>query len=179
MCEICCIKPQDSDFGGTMRLLAFGAATLVLSVAAVSAQSNPYQATLKSCRAAAEASADPVGYKCNWKALIGGAHGAALSGRYDGRMAGVNAEMNLIEGGGPALIGITSVNKRSTNTCALTVTGGRGADDVLTAKSADEPKCVVRIVSSGLNQVRVTATNECQTFCGMSARFDGVYRLRR
>jgi hypothetical protein len=141
-----------------------------------------YAAKLAACRAAAEKADGATDFKCDWKAIVAGAPGAALTGRYTIIEKGLAGEMTVIEGGGgPALVAIATVTKdRNAHTCSLDVTGERDASDVLVLKSKETPACIVRIKSSRQrNVVEVTGSDDCRDFCGMRAGFDGKYRLRK
>lgn len=158
---------------------AAGLAGALLSTPAVAQTSSPYAAKLAQCRAAAEAAdLDPTKFACDWKAVVAGAPGAALTGRFASRIKGVGGTLTILEAGGqPALIGISTVNRRSTHTCTVKVTAERGPDDALVAKPADAEGCVIRIRSSGRNRVRVEATS-CGFFCGVSGTFAGDFALQ-
>jgi len=141
-----------------------------------------YAAKLAACRTAAEKADGATDFKCDWKAIVAGAPGAALTGRYTIIEKGLAGEMTVIEGGGgPALVAIVTATKdRNAHTCSLDVKGERNASDVLVLKSAETPACIVRIKSSKQrNVVEVTGSEDCRDFCGMRAGFDGRYRLRK
>jgi hypothetical protein len=152
-------------------------ALLLLVGTAGSVAAQPYPKVLEACRAAAKA-AEPgsTDYRCNWRALVRGAPGAALSGKYALRRAGYTGTMAIIDGGGSIEVAISSVHASSTHTCSLTATATRGADDALVATTGDAPNCRIRIVSTSRNVVRVTPT-DCSDLCGVRAVFDGNYRL--
>jgi hypothetical protein len=136
--------------------------------------------TLAKCRAAArDAGADPTRFPCNWRIAVRSAAGAALTGKFSLRQKGAVGTLTILEGGsGPALIGLQTTARNSGNTCTVKTTAQRGADDALTSKPAEATGCTIRIVSSGLDKIRVVS-EACQSFCGLNAGFDGIYKLDR
>ena len=136
--------------------------------------------TLEAFRNAAQKAADdPTEFKCDWAAILKGLPPQALTGQFVSRAKGIDGRMTILEGGnGPVLIGIQTVARSSGHTCTVQVTATRGSDGELTARPADAPDCVVRVVATARNRVRVTA-KECQfAYCGLRASFDGVYERR-
>jgi hypothetical protein len=157
-------------------VIAVLAATTLLAAAA---SAQDYQKVLDACRAAfqvAEGAPDGTRYRCNWRALVRGAAGASLSGRYAIKQRGLTGSMTIIDGGGPAQVAISTVDKASTHTCTLTATATRGADDALIATSPTDAECTIRMVSTTRNIVSVTPSN-CQSFCGVRGSFAGNWRL--
>ncbi len=140
---------------------------------------SPYHQALKACRAAAEAALDPTDFKCDWKTVLRGAPGSALTGKFDARINGVNGEMTILKSAeGPAIIHVSTVTKRpNAPTCSVQVTAKRGDADALVAKPDDSDDCTITIRSSGPNLVRVTSKS-CGGFCGVNGSFDGQYKLR-
>lgn len=138
-----------------------------------------YLEALAACRAAAEATDDPTEFDCDWKTVVGGAPGSALTGKFKYKEKGLAGEMTILESSdGPALVGISTVsNDPNAHTCSVTLAATR-VDDQLVAKPEDAEGCEVRIASvKGPNLVSVTATNECSTYCGMRAIFAGTWQL--
>lgn len=142
---------------------------------------DAYQDALAACQDAAANVDDPTGYACDWKKVVEGAPGSALTGKYTFREQGMSGEMTILEpGDGPADIGITTVTESdNTPTCSAKLGASRNDNDELSATMDDPAECEVRIVSvPGPNIVKVTATEACSYFCGMGAAFAGEWQLQ-
>ena len=158
--------------------------SVVLLVAAALASApafaqSPYHTALAACRAAAGKALDPTDFKCDWKTVLRGAPGSALTGKFDARSNGMAGAMTILESAeGPAIIHISTVIKRpNAPTCSVQVTATRGDDDTLVAKPGDSDGCVISVRSSGPNLASV-ASKSCGGFCGVNGSFDGQYKLR-
>jgi hypothetical protein len=151
-------------------------AVLALWPASASAQSG-YQTELTRCEKAAGAAKDaPTTFRCNWRTLVAGAPGSALTGRYTARDQHFVGTLTVIESGfGPARVGIQTSMKSSKRQCTLQASGQR-INDILTVKAGT--KCTIQVVSSGPNEVTLKA-KDCQEWCGMGATFEGKFRLQR
>lgn len=140
-----------------------------------------YAAAMAACQKAAANASDPTDYKCDWRAVVAGAPGSALTGKYTFREAGSSGEMTILEpGDGPADIGImTAAKSRNAPTCTAGLGASRDDKDALVATMDDPKSCKVRIVSvPGPNMVKVTATEACSSFCGLGATFSGLWQLQ-
>jgi hypothetical protein len=176
---------QQQALGDIMRQLPSllskaGVVALALSFVVPADAQTAKRSKLDDCRAAAQRiEDDPTSFKCDWKAVIRMAPGSALIGRYDGRLAGTDSMLTILDGSAaPALVGIATIARKSGNNCSIKATGQRAANDALVVVAQDERNCSISIVSSGPNQVRVTSTKACRTLCGLDAGFDGTYQLR-
>ncbi|MFZ4807747.1 MAG: hypothetical protein ACOYLQ_10855 [Hyphomicrobiaceae bacterium] len=169
-----------------MRLVPRATALLVLALlvgpaAAQSPSGGSSADKLAACRKAALENEGSTDFKCDWKTVVAGAPGAALTGRFTYLAKGMAGEMTILEGGGEdALIAIETVTKdRNAHTCSAGLRARR-AGDALVAKPEDAQGCVVTVKSSKtVNVVDVTATEACQFYCGMRAVLDGRYRLKK
>lgn len=162
------------------RTAATAAAIATCMATATAQHASPYHAKLDACLKAAKAAPDydPTDFKCDWKTVLKGAPGSALTGKFDLKAKGAGGTMTILEhAGGPALVAFQTVSKPQAHTCTAQLTATRGNDDALAARSDDAKECSVRIVSSGPNLVRVTA-KDCSHFCGAGASFSGDYKLR-
>lgn len=161
-----------------LRLVAL-VACVCAGASASRADTSPAH-MLDSCRAAArDAGADPTRFPCNWRSVVRGAAGGALTGKFAIRRKDDVGTLTILEGGGgPALIALQTTARNSGNTCTVKTIAQRGGDDALTSKPMEAADCTIRIVSSGLNRVRVTSKG-CQYFCGLNVSFDGTYKLDR
>lgn len=139
-----------------------------------------YPTALAACEANAKKAKDsPTSYACDWRAVVKGAPGFALTGRYQARDKNFSGTLTVIESGlGLALVGIETVFKTSKRQCTVQATGMRGADDVLTVKPLAGSACTIRLISSGPNIVTLKA-DKCQDQCGMGATFEGRFRLKQ
>lgn len=140
-----------------------------------------YLDAMAACRAAAEDATDPTDFACDWKAVIDGAPGAALTGKYKFREDGMSGEMTILDSGfEPADIGIMTVTESdNAPTCTARFGASRNDNDELAATMDDPAGCDVRIVSvPGPNIVKVTASEACNAFCGMGAAFAGEWQLQ-
>jgi hypothetical protein len=169
----------------------FSSATNGLSMAAIAltlicgnrqaTAGDPYLDAMAACQEAATSAEDPTDYKCDWKKVVAGAPGSALTGRFSFREEGMSGEMTILEpGDGPADVGITTVTESdNTPTCSAGFGASRNDNDELVATMDDPENCEVRIVSvPGPNIVKVTATEGCSAFCGMGAAFAGKWQLK-
>jgi hypothetical protein len=141
---------------------------------------DPYLDEIAACQEAAENAQDPTDFKCNWKKLVDGAPGGALTGKFSFREEGMTGVMTILEpGDGPASIGITTVTEsENAPTCTAGFGASRNDNDELVATMDDPASCEVRIVSvPGPNIVKVTVTEACSAFCGMGAAFAGEWQL--
>lgn len=163
-----------------MRYALLSAVLLVGQGVEAAAADSAAQAKLAACRKAAMADDASTSFKCDWKAVVAGAPGAALTGRFRIVEKGLSGEMTILEGGDPVLVAISTATKdRNAHTCALDLRGSRDGDQ-LVLKEASEDECVVRIKSSKKpNVVQVESTEACRNFCGMRGGFEGLYRLNR
>ena len=160
-----------------LKLMTAAAASFGVVVCSIAAAQAPATGALAACRAAAaDAEPDPTAFKCDWKTVVRGAPGAALTGRFALIQKGVSGTMTILEGGGQAMIAISTVEKRSLQTCMVKVEATRGSDDALKATPAEASGCTIRIKSNGRNTVEV-ASEGCQFYCGARIGFDGTYRL--
>jgi hypothetical protein len=144
------------------------------------AADDTYLGAMAACQEAAISAEHPTGYKCDWKKVVAGAPGSALTGRFSFREKGMSGEMTILEpGDGPAQVGITTVTESDkAPTCSAGFGASRNDNDELVATMDDPEKCEVRIVSvPGPNIVKVTATEGCSAFCGMGAAFSGTWQL--
>lgn len=144
---------------------------------------DPYHDALAACRKAAELSEIPTEFKCNWKKVVAGAPGSALTGKFKYREHGLAGEMTILEGGdGPVLAAVSTVtNDQNAATCSGDLSGTRNDGDELVLKPIDEESsgCEVRIKSiPGPSLVELTATDECSLFCGVRAGFAGKWQLQ-
>ncbi len=142
---------------------------------------DPYLDAMAACQEAAASAEDPTDYKCDWKKVVEGAPGSALTGRYKFREKGMSGEMTVLEpGDGPADIGIMTVTESpNAPTCSASFGASRNDNDELAATMDDPADCEVLIVSvPGPSIVKVTASESCNSFCGMGASFDGEWQLQ-
>ena len=163
----------------------FSRAALVL-IGAVLAYSpsfagDAYPDALAKCRKNAEAAQDVTDFKCDWKTVVRGAPGSALTGKFRYREKGLTGTMTVLEGDGPVLVSVLTVSKDpNAHTCSAGFQGTRNDNDELVVKpgAGDDSGCEVRIKSvPGNNIVSVTANDQCSTFCGMRAIFAGKWQL--
>ena len=142
---------------------------------------DSYLDAMAACQEAAASAENPTDYRCDWKKVIDGASGSALTGKFSFREKGMSGEMTILEpGDGPAVIGISTVtDNENTPTCSSGFGASRNDKDELVATMDDPASCEVRIVSvPGPSIVKVTATEGCSTFCGMGAAFTGEWQLQ-
>ena len=142
---------------------------------------DTYLDAMAACQEAAASAEDLTDYKCDWKKVVEGAPGSALTGRYKFREEGMSGEMTILEpGDGPADIGISTVTESpNAPTCSAGFGASRNDNDELAATMDDPESCEVRIVSvPGPSIVKVTVTEACNSFCGMGAAFEGEWQLQ-
>jgi hypothetical protein len=142
---------------------------------------DPYLDAMAACQEAAASAEDPTDYKCDWKKVVEGAPGSALTGRYKFREKGMSGELTILEpGDGPADIGISTVAESSNSpTCSASFGASRNDNDELAATMDDPADCVISIVSvPGPSIVKVKASEGCNSFCGMGAAFAGEWQLQ-
>jgi len=167
-------------FRATVKGNAGCATAAAPDVAGKAVPSKPLTA-IAACQAAAEKATDPTDFACNWKKAIAESPGFSLTGKYKMVDKDMSGEMTILETGlEPAQIGISTVAKTPNSpTCSAGLGASRDDKERLTA-TMDEPKgCVVRIVSvPGPNIVKVTATKDCNEFCGTGATFEGKWQLQ-
>jgi hypothetical protein len=160
------------------------AASAILSIACTFSRADagdPYLDAMAACQEAAGKAEDPTDYKCDWKKVVDGAPGSALTGKFKFREKGMAGDMTILEpGDGPADIGISTVtSNNNAPTCSAALGASRNDNDELVATMDDPADCEVRIVSvPGPNIVKVTATDGCSSFCGMGAAFAGEWQLQ-
>ncbi len=138
---------------------------------------NP-RATTAACMAAAKLTDIPRNFECDWKKVVGGAGGAALSGEYKLRAKGTDGVMTILEPhDGPSYVGIETVRHSTTAVCGVGLGAWRADRDELIAILDDPKKCEVRISRvPGTTAVNVTTTSECKPdLCGNGASFDGQW----
>lgn len=175
-----------------MLLRTFGFATVTfsivtlagvaLSIEPASAQSNAYERALDRCATAAQKakSAAPTVYSCDWRTVVKGAPGAALTGKFAKVGRNPTGTLTILErGGAPAAVGFMTTARPSARTCTVAVDAQRAPNDALEARPAVAPGCVISIRSSKPNIVSVTTTPACQYYCGVGVGFDGDYKLLR
>jgi len=156
-------------------------ALMVVPATAQSPSGGSSADKLAACRKAALENEGATDFACDWKAVVAGAPGAALTGRFTYLRKGMAGEMTILEGGGEeALIAIETVsNDRNAHTCSAGLRARR-VGDALVAEPEDTDGCVVTVKSGKtVNVVNVTATGACQYYCGMRAILDGPYRLKK
>lgn len=137
---------------------------------------------LDRCVAAADKArtSAPTEFKCDWRAVLKTAPGAALSGRYGKVGRTPSGTLTVLErGNGPALIGVMTTAARTGRTCVVAVEALREPSDLLVARPTAAPGCVISVRSTRLNIVRVSTTAACQFYCGVGVGFDGDYKLTR
>jgi hypothetical protein len=160
---------------------AVAAIVLTFSFDGLARAGDPYLDAMAACQEAAANAEDPTDYKCDWKKVVDGAPGSALTGKYKFREKGISGEMTILEpGDGPADIGISTVTESpNTPTCSAAFGASRNDNDELVATMDDPADCEVRIVSvPGPSIVKVTASESCSEFCGMGAAFAGEWQLQ-
>jgi hypothetical protein len=160
---------------------AAGAIVYAFSFAGAAIAGDPYLDAMAACQEAAASAEDPTDYKCDWKKVVDGAPGSALTGQYKFHEKGMSGEMTILEpGDGPADIGISTVTEGPNSpTCTASFGASRNDNDELAATMDDPADCVVSIVSvPGPSIVKVTATEACSAFCGMGAEFSGEWQLQ-
>ena len=153
---------------------------LLCSAAVPVVAADRYRAALEACQQAASSSDDPTGFKCDWKTVLKGAPGSSLSGQYTYREKGFSGEMTILDPvDEPAQIGIFTVAKNQNgSTCSGGFGASRGENDDLVATMDDPENCEIHIVSvPGPAILKVTASEACNAFCGVSATFAGEWQL--
>lgn len=169
------------NFSHAPRGLIAAAALVAVSAAShMATAGDPYLDAMAACQEAAAKSEDPTDFECDWKKVVTGAPGSALTGRFKFREPGMSGVMTILEPGfEPAQIGISTVTEsENTPTCTAAFGASRNDNDELAATMDDPSGCEVRIVSIlGDNLVKVTSTDACRDFCGNGAAFDGEWQL--
>ena len=171
------------DFSSQTRglIVAVSAAIAVFGSSVTVNAGDAYLDAMAACQEAAANASDPTDYKCDWKKVVAGAPGSALTGKYKFREKGMSGEMTILEpGDGPADIGISTVTEsQNAPTCAASFGASRNDNDVLSATMDDPETCEVQVLSvPGPNIVKVTVTDACSSFCGMGAAFAGEWQLQ-